>query len=510
MHNDFQFKDIFIYDLANNHQGDLDHAKSVITEVGRVNREAGVRGALKFQFRQLDSFIHPDFQGRTDHKYVKRFSETRLSVDEFRKLVPVVREAGMLTMSTPFDEESVDLICDMDLDIIKIASCSANDRPLIEKIALVNKPVIVSTAALRIDEIDWLVNYLESKRVHFAMMHCVAIYPTPDDQLQLDQIRLLRERYRGIDVGWSTHEDPDNTSAIQIAYALGARLFERHVGLNTDTTKLNAYSSTPQQLANWLASYHAVKSMIGPGERPPAKEAELQTLSELKRSAFARRALAAGEVLTRKDVFFAMPCAEGSMTSGEFQAGMTADRDYALNEALSVDIAIETVADEHLIYQIMLQVRGLFNEAGIRINEDASIEISHHYGLNRFREFGAVLVTCINRDYAKKLVVQLPRQKHPYHFHKRKEETFQLLYGDLEVTKDGNSFVMEPGDTLLVEPNCWHKFHTLEGCIFEEVSSTSYDNDSFYQDPKIANMDRQNRKTQVNHWMSYFRGNRPL
>ena len=81
MHTDFQFDDIFVYDLANNHQGDLKHAKAVISEVGRVNSDAGVRGALKFQFRQLDSFIHPDFQGRTDHKYVKRFSETRLGTD---------------------------------------------------------------------------------------------------------------------------------------------------------------------------------------------------------------------------------------------------------------------------------------------------------------------------------------------------------------------------------------------------------------------------------------------
>ena len=65
--------DLFIYDLANNHQGDIKHAKAIIQEVGRVNAEAGVRGALKFQFRQLDTFIHPDYQDRTDIKFIKRF-----------------------------------------------------------------------------------------------------------------------------------------------------------------------------------------------------------------------------------------------------------------------------------------------------------------------------------------------------------------------------------------------------------------------------------------------------
>jgi N-acetylneuraminate synthase len=510
MQSAFNFDDLFIYDLANNHQGDFDHAAKIVREVGRVNAAGKVRGALKFQFRQLDSFIHPDFKGRMDHKYVKRFSETKLSMDDFRRLAPLVREAGMLTMSTPFDEESVDLICDMGLDIIKIASCSADDRPLIEKVARVNKPVVVSTAGLRTDEIDWLVNFLETERVNFALMHCVAIYPSPDHKLQLDQVRQLKARYRGIPVGWSTHEDPANTSAIQMAYALGARLFERHVGLNTDKYKLNAYSSTPEHLEKWIGAFHAAKVMIGAPERAPAPAEERQTLFELKRGAFARRAIKKGETLDRDDVFFAMPCQEGDMTSGGFRPGMVADKDYAVNAPLSEAMAGQITSDEQLVYQIMLQVRGMLNKANIHINEDSSIEISHHYGLRRFREYGAVIITCVNREYAKKLVIQLPRQKHPYHFHKKKEETFQLLAGDVEVVKDGHRNALRPGDTLLVQPNEWHKFHTLEGCVFEEISSTHYNNDSFYEDPSIARMDRDQRKTKVDNWLTYFRAQHAL
>lgn len=510
MQSAFKFDDLFIYDLANNHQGDPEHAANIVREVGRVNMAAGVRGALKFQFRQLDSFIHPDFKTRTDHKYVKRFSETKLSMDQFRQLTPLVREAGLLTMSTPFDEESVDIICDMGLDIIKIASCSADDRPLIEKIARVNKPVVVSTAGLRTDEIDWLVNFLESERVNFAIMHCVAIYPTPDHKLQLDQARQLKARYRGLQVGWSTHEAPENTAAIQIAYALGARLFERHVGLNTDKYKLNSYSSTPEHLEKWHSAFNAAKAMIGAPERCPAPAEERQTLFELKRGTFAMRAVRKGETLDRDDVFFAMPCQDGSMTSGGFRSGMMADRDYEVNAALSDTMSGQVTSDEQLVYQIMLQVRGLLNKAGIHINEDSSIEISHHYGLRRFREYGAVIITCINRDYAKKLVIQLPRQKHPYHYHKKKEETFQLLAGDVEVVKDGHRIALHPGDTLLVEPNQWHKFHTLEGCVFEEISSTHYNSDSFYEDPVIARMDRGQRKTKVDNWLTYFRAQHAL
>lgn len=500
----FSFDNLFIYDLANNHMGDVEHAERVIREIGAVSKAAGVRAALKFQFRQLDTFIHPDFKHRTDHKYVKRFSETRIEMDHFRHLADKVREAGMLTMSTPFDEASVDVICDMDLDIIKIASCSADDRPLLRKVTGVNKPVIISTAGLRMDEIDLLVNHLEAQRTHFALMHCVALYPTPDHKLQLENIRQMKSRYRNVPIGWSTHEDQDNTSAIQIAYSLGARLFERHVGVPTERYKLNAYSSSPAQLEKWLSAFKAAQAMIGAPERPPAPAEERQTLLELKRGAFAKRDIAAGEALTAKDVFFAMPCSDGMMTSGQFRDGMIAERAYKQNDALLP--LPQKSTDDEIVYQIMLQVRGLLNTAGIYINQDANIEISHHFGLNRFREFGAVLVTCINREYAKKLVVQLPRQKHPYHFHKRKEETFQLLAGDVEIMIEGHRFQLKPGDTLLVKPGEWHKFHTLEGCVFEEISSTAYENDSFYEDPAIAAMPREARKTKVDHWKAYFRG----
>ena len=506
----FRFDDLFIYDLANNHQGDVAHASAIIAEMGRVTRDAGVRAALKFQFRQLDTFIHPDFQKRSDLKYIKRFSETKLSIADFAGLAAKVKQAGMLTMSTPFDEESVDVICDMGLDVIKVASCSADDRPLLEKIAQVNKPVVVSTAGLRWDEIDWLVNFLDSERVNFALMHCVSIYPTPDDKLQLNQIKALRERYPDTPIGWSTHEQPDNLSAVQIAYALGARLFERHVGINTAIYKLNAYSSSSEQVGSWLKSTKAVKVMIGAAERPPAPPEETRTLRELKRGVYAARAIVAGSRIERSDAFFAMPVQDEQMTTAQFRPGMVADRDYPVRAPLADEIAGQELSDEQLIYQIMLQVRGMLNSAGVHINEDASIEISHHYGLRRFREYGAVIITCVNRDYAKKLVIQLPRQKHPYHFHKQKEETFQLLAGDLEIVKDGERHSMKPGDTLLIAPNEWHKFHTLDGCVFEEISTTHHNNDSFYEDPAINRVNRGQRKTGVDSWLSYFRARHAL
>jgi N-acetylneuraminate synthase len=263
-------------------------------------------------------------------------------------------------------------------------------------------------------------------------------------------------------------------------------------------------------LESWIAAYRRAQAMVGAPERPPTSLEERTTLHELKRGAYARRAIPCGTKLDRQDVFFAMPVQAGQLSSGHFRPGMAADRDYSTNEPLNESLAGQELSDDQLIYQVMLQVRGMLNKAGIHINSDASIEISHHYGLRRFREYGVVIITCINRDYAKKLLIQLPRQKHPYHFHKQKEETFQLLAGDLELVRDGHRFTMKPGDTLRVEPNQWHKFHTLDGCIFEEVSTTHFNNDSFYEDPVIARMDRDQRKTKVDNWLTYFRGKHSL
>ena len=69
---DFDFTNIFIYDMANNHQGDENHALKIIQAMGEVTRDTGVRGALKFQFRQIDTFIHPAFKERTDVKHIPK------------------------------------------------------------------------------------------------------------------------------------------------------------------------------------------------------------------------------------------------------------------------------------------------------------------------------------------------------------------------------------------------------------------------------------------------------
>ena len=497
---DFDFNGLFTYDLANNHQGDLEHGLNIVKALGEVTQKAGIRGALKFQFRHLESFIHPDYKEKKDIKHIPRFMETGLSRDQHKVLTEAVIDNGMHTMCTPFDEESVDLILELGIEIIKVASCSAADRPLLERIAEVNKPVVVSTAGLSMDKIDRLVSFFESRHVHFALMHCVALYPTPNDKLKLNQIQVLKERFPNTPIGFSTHEDPDNYIPIQIAYAKGARIFERHVGMETKKHKLNKYSSKPEQVAKWIEAYQQAVASCGGEHRGPATPDEIASLRSLMRGVFAKKPLKKGEKLTRSKVFFAMPLHEGQLVSGDWFNGVAADKKYTANEPINEQVANSKLPPEEIIYRIMLQVKGMLNKARILIGKDSSIELSHHYGLERFREFGAIIIDVINRKYCKKLIIQLPRQKHPYHFHGKKEETFQLLYGDLEVELDGKRIRPQVGDTILVKPEEWHKFHTLHGAIFEEISTTHYNDDSFYEDERIARLPREARKTVIPNW----------
>lgn len=497
----FDFNDLFVFDMANNHQGDVEHGLRIIKECGAVAAKHHLRAALKFQFRQLDSFIHVKHQQGSSAKHIPRFLETRLSVDQYRTLFDAVRAADMMTMCTPFDEESVDVIVDMGFDVLKIASCSARDWPLIEKAAESGLPIVFSTGGLDIAHVDDLVSYFTHRGVNFAIMHCVSIYPTPPEECHLNRIDLLRQRYPGRVIGWSTHEDQDDTAPVHIAVGKGARMFERHVGIATDKIKLNNYSSTPEQLDRWIAAYRHAVALCGPKVFRPTSPVEREALDSLRRGVFAKKPIRAGQTIERENVYFAMPYEEGQLESGKWHDGIVAKGNVDKDAPLMADVVeLPPTPDWHLIKSAIHDVKALLNEASVPLNSQFQVEFSHHRGMKEFRDVGAVLIDCVNRTYCKKIVVQLAGQVHPSHFHKLKEETFQVLHGTLHLDVDGHRHTLYPGQTMLIQPGVWHSFWTDTGCVFEEISTRHINGDSFYADKRINKMERSARKTVVDHW----------
>lgn len=492
---------LFVLEMANNHMGDVEHGLKVIRAFGDVCRDFPFTFAFKLQYRDLDTFIHPAMRQRDDVKYIKRFSETRLTRADFDRIVADIRSNGFLAMSTPFDEPSVDVIEEQNLDIIKIASCSFSDWPLLERIVQTNKPIIASTAGASIEELDRVISFLLHRNKDFAILHCVGEYPTPDENMHLSQIDFLKARYPQVRIGFSTHENPDNTDIVKLAIAKGANIFEKHVGLPTDTIQLNAYSANPEQVRNWLAAAQSALTLCGTGHaRLPANPVEIASLRSLRRGVFAKRNITKGEIIHNEDIFFAFPPSEQQFTANDWAkyVAFQAKSDIPAERALTPNNT--TRLDYHeKIWDIARRVKQLLKDSQVAVPISTDLEISHHYGLENFDETGLVMITVVNRGYCKKLLVCLPNQAHPEQYHRQKEETFHVLHGQVHLRLNGELRICTPGDVVTVEPGVRHAFMSPTGAVMEEISSTHFSNDSFYTDEAIhLNKDR---KTILTYWM---------
>jgi len=493
---------LFIFEMANNHQGNVRHGLRIIREIHKVSKKFNFNFGFKLQHRDIDTFIHPDFKERFDIKYVKRFSETKLSENNYRTLKDEIDKLGFLSICTPFDENSVDFIEKLNFNILKIGSCSFTDWPLLERIAKTNKPIIASVGGVSLENVDRVVSFFKHREKKFTIMHCVGQYPTPATGLQLNQISLLKKRYPDVEIGYSTHEEPDNFDAIKIAIAKGATVFEKHVGIRTKEFKLNDYSATPDQVKQWLASAKQTFNMCGVvDKRMKFSKKELSDLRRFKRGVFAKKQIRKGERLNLSNIFFAWPNKEKQLLANDMSKYM----DYQLKKDIKknapiVSSDIKQFDNREKVYKIIVQVRKLLEKAKITIANQLELEISHHYGIDNFYKTGAVIINCINREYCKKIIVLLSGQSHPVHFHKRKEETFQVLYGDMLVNLRGKEKEYRRGDIVLVKRGIKHSFGTKNGAIFEEISTTHFKNDSFYEDKKI--MANKNRKTYLTYWLN--------
>ncbi len=492
-------KPLFTFEMANNHQGSVEHGKRIIREMKKAAEEYEdiFDFAFKFQYRDLDTFIHPAFKDRKDIKNIKRFQDTRLTQEQFLEMKAEVEKQGMYTMCTAFDEISASRIAEQKYDIIKIASCSFTDWPLLEAVAKTGLPVIASGAGSTLDEIDCVVAFFRNRKIPFSLMHCVAQYPTADAFQEMNQISFYQQRYPGLRIGFSTHEAPDNMEPIKIAVAKGARIFEKHVGVPTDTIKLNDYSANPAQVTKWLeAAKHAFELCGVSGCRYIPAEKELADLQALRRGVFAKREIVPDQPISKDDYYLAFPCQPGQLLANSLSkytsllAGSTAidkDAPIMLNQVIVKDSRAQI---EEIVKKILLMIQ----KSHVVIPEGSRCDISHHYGLDHYEETGVAMIECVNREYCKKVLIELPGQSHPAHYHKQKEETFLVLYGSLDVVCDGKKRHAGRGETVVVERGVDHSFASQEGCVFEEISTTHYGNDSFYDDKRnFVNP----RKTQV-------------
>jgi sialic acid synthase SpsE/mannose-6-phosphate isomerase-like protein (cupin superfamily) len=498
---DIQARPLFIFEMANNHMGSVDHGRRIVKAMQEAARGFPFHFAVKLQYRDIDTFIHPAYRNRFDLKFVKRFSETRISWEGYKEIKDAIGEAGFISICTPWDEVSVDRIEEHGYDFIKIPSCYLTDWPLLERVALSERPVIASTAGVALEDIDRVVSFFRHRNKRFSLMHCVGEYPTRDENLQLGQIRLLQTRYPGVEVGYSTHERPDNFDAVKIAIGMGATIFEKHVGVPTETVSLNGYSATPEQVRQWLTAASEAYRMYGPErERYPFTDAETRTLRDLQRGVFVKQEIRTGETLTAANTFYAIPSAPGQFVANDVSkyTNFHATAPLAAHEAVT-GANTRTCSRLKQVYQIVADVKKVLKRSKVVVPGQCELEISHHYGIDQYSKYGSTVITVVNREYCKRVIVMLPGQEHPEQYHKQKDETYHILWGDISLRMDGEQHCKKANDVVVIPRGVRHGFTTRTGAVIEEVSSNYSQGDSFYTDTTIeANL---NRKTFVAYWM---------
>ncbi len=339
-------ENLFVLELANNHWGNLDRGLDIVSQFSKVVRYNNVKAAIKLQFRDVDSFIHPDHKEH-DSRYIQKTLATKLTKKEFKTLIDAIVDSGCLPMATPFDERSVEFCGELELPVIKIASSDIADWPLMESVAKLDKPVMISNGGASEKDTDDVVKFFSNRNIELGINHCVSLYPSEDSELELNQIDYLKNRYPNHVIGLSTHEYHDWFSSMLISYGKGARSWERHIDIEYpegDSRSVSKYCSLPKQIDEWFKAFKKAEEMCGSSNKDTKRiitDKEIQYLDELVRGVYAKKDIKKGYKFSNdsfeRDFFMSVPLQKGQLSCREILNGEELTKDIKVNEPLMID-----------------------------------------------------------------------------------------------------------------------------------------------------------------------------
>lgn len=282
-----------------NHNGDVNLAKKLIDAA-----KAAGADAVKFQTFHTDNMVtitaeKAEYQKNTtssDETQYHMIKKLELHDDVFQELSEYAERRNILFFSTPFDEESVDLLFNIGVPVFKIPSGEITNFPLLKKIAGKKKPVILSTGMSTLGEVEDAVGYLKKNGAEeIILLHCSTSYPAPIHSVNLKAMETLRCAFQ-VPVGYSDH-----TAGITIpiaAASMGASVIEKHFTLDKNLPGPDHLTSLePHELSAMVTAIRDVERAMGNGIKTPTAEEEA-VKKIARRSIVAKNDIQAGETLS--------------------------------------------------------------------------------------------------------------------------------------------------------------------------------------------------------------------
>ena len=319
-----------------NHNGSLDLARRLVDAA-----KAAGADAVKFQTFRAEALVvrsahKAEYQRRiTDAKESQFDMLKRLELDApaHADLMAHCREIGIIFLSSPFDDQSADMLDAMGVERFKLGSGELTNLPLLGHVAAKRKPIIMSTGMATLDEVATaLATFRSNGADDVTLLHCVTEYPCPSDQVNLRAMVTMRAAF-GVPVGYSDHTDGTNVAIA--AAAIGAVVIEKHFTLDRGMPGPDHKASLePDDFGRMVQAIREVSLALGDGIKRPAA-CELANIPIARKSVVTVRAVSAGAIITREDLAIKRPGNGIAPADLEKIVGRRAMRDLSADEVIT-------------------------------------------------------------------------------------------------------------------------------------------------------------------------------
>jgi N,N'-diacetyllegionaminate synthase len=320
-----------------NHNGSLDLAK----RLADVAVDAGA-DAVKFQTFKTENLVSrnakkADYQKETTDTSESQFDmikKLELDMDIHQKLIDHCQENNIMFLSTPFDNDSVNLLSDLGLQIFKIPSGEITNLPYLRHIGSLDKQVILSTGMSNIQEVEDALTILVGAgtlKENITVLHANTMYPTPMEDVNLNAM-LTMQRELGVAVGYSDH-----TLGIEVdiaAVAMGASVIEKHFTLDKTMDGPDHQASLePKELKAMVSAIRNIEKALGGNEKKPSPSEGIN-IDIVRKSIVATKTIKKGELLSDDNISTKRPGTGLSPMKWDEVIGTVASKNYQSDELI--------------------------------------------------------------------------------------------------------------------------------------------------------------------------------